>query len=62
MKKPTIPAIPFGTPQSEHLSAIKQNIEMLTGKVGGTIENLGTQASLLDVIIKLNEVINKLQS
>ena len=62
MKKPTIPAIPFGTPQAEHLSAIKQNIEMLTGKVGGTIENLGTAATLADVIIKLNEVINKLQS
>jgi hypothetical protein len=62
MKKPAIPAIPFGTPQFDHLTAIKQNIDILSGKVGSKIELLGDAATLGDVISKLNEVITKLQS
>jgi hypothetical protein len=62
MKKPAIPAVPFGTQQYEYLTAVKQNIDMLSGKVGGKISTLGGQATLGDVINKLNEVIDKLQS
>ena len=62
MKKPAIAAIPFGAPQYDQLNAIKQNIEMLTGRVGGQVDTLGPTAGLSDVINKLNEVINKLQS
>ena len=62
MKKPSIAVVPFGAPQYDQFSAIEQNIEIITGRVGGKISPLGGGASLSDVVNKLNEIIDKLQS
>lgn len=62
MKKPSIPVVPLGSPQYNQLDAIKQNIDILSGRVGGKIVPLAGAATLADVINKLNEIIDKLQS
>jgi hypothetical protein len=42
------------------LTAMKENIELLTGARGGSIEPLPDSATLADVIERLNEVIDRL--
>lgn len=63
MKKPSIPAITvvdqnIATP----LRAIKENVEILTGKRGGSLTKLNNSATLSEVISKLNEVIDRLNA
>lgn len=62
MKKPAIGVIPFEAPHYQQLNALKQNIEILTGRAGGQIGTLGGNATLSDCINKLNEILDKLQS
>jgi hypothetical protein len=42
------------------LSAIKENIEVITGGVGGEINTLAASATLADVIAKVNEIIRRI--
>lgn len=61
MSKPGIPSVPPSLPQVYNfLEAVKTNIELLTGVRGGTIEVLSPDATLADVIAKVNEVIARL--
>lgn len=57
MRKPGLP-----DPRSpEFLNAVKENVEIITGRRGGKIAPLPTSATLPDVITKLNELIDRLQ-
>jgi hypothetical protein len=62
MRKPAIPAIGIGTPQMDILLPMKENIEILTGQRGEKLKLLGENASLPEVIARLNKVIRLLQN
>jgi hypothetical protein len=57
--KRSIVVIPLGTYYDVCVS-IKQNLDLLTGRVGGEITPLPATAQLADVIAKLNAVIARL--
>lgn len=58
--KPPIPDVPLGKEGDVRiLSALKENVELLTGVRGGPIVKLPSTATLGDVIIKLNELIDR---
>lgn len=57
MKKPSIPSKPLD-PFSK---AIRENLEILTGQRGDKIKPLTVDASLSDVIRKINELIALIQ-
>ena len=61
MKKPAIPAIPKGNDRSRFDQSIKENIEAITGIRGDKILALDANASLSDVIAKVNQIIEVLQ-
>ncbi len=62
MKKPAIPDIPPGDAAMRRvLYALKENVEVVTGRRGGQVAPLASTATLADVISKLNELINRLQ-
>lgn len=42
------------------LMAMKENIELLTGQRGGKLSEVPSTASLADVIVALNKVIDRL--
>lgn len=60
-KKPSIPAISPSTVSDLRIASIlqpmKQNIEMMNGVRSGAILQLDTTATLEDVIVKVNEII-----
>lgn len=60
-RKPGIPAIP---PTSVELypllQSLKENIELITGIRGGNIATLDSAAALADVVVKVNEIITRL--
>ncbi len=61
MRKPAIPVIPGKDKEIEAvLRPIKETLEMLTGVRGGRIERLSKDATISDVITKLNEVIDRI--
>ena len=64
MKKPAIPAV--GQMADQRVAAllrpIKENIEILTGQRGGSLTKLDNNATLSEVISKLNEVIDRLNA
>lgn len=62
MKKPAIPAVQGVTDQNvaRLLRPIKENIESITGVRGGRIDTLPSDANLVSVIAKINEIIVKL--
>jgi hypothetical protein len=63
MKKPSIPAISADDPKvAALLRPIKENIEIMNGVRTGGLTNLPTNATLSDVISKLNELINRLNA
>lgn len=41
--------------------AVKENLEQITGQLGGKIKPLPDTASLADVIAKVNEILDQLQ-
>lgn len=63
MRRAAIPAIQ-AKDQSVHqiLQAMKENIEILNGVRGGPIATLGSDATLAQVVSKLNEVIDRLNA
>lgn len=62
MKKPSIPQVPRGNQPREAFDlAVKENLEVMTGRRGGTVQPLAPDASLADVISKINELLNRTQ-
>lgn len=57
MKKPAI----AGSDPTRKIEAIKQNIEIITGRAGVKITPLAANATLADTVTKLNAVIELLQ-
>ena len=61
IRKPSIPAVSgMDRNLSTLLNPIKQNIEILTGIRGGSIQYLSDTATLDEVIAKINEIIDRL--
>lgn len=61
MKKSAIPAINHSSKDYAALVALKTSVESLTGQTGQPIGKLGQQAALQDVIVKINQIIDRLQ-
>jgi hypothetical protein len=62
MKKPAIPQVPRAEqPRTGFDQAVKENLEVITGRRGGSVQPLPADASLADVIQRLNELIARLQ-
>lgn len=62
MRKPSIPQVPRPTqPRQGFDAAVKETLETITGQRAGRIESLASDASLADVVKKLNEIIDRLQ-
>ena len=62
MKKPAIPQVPQGNqPRAAFDQAVKETLEIVTGRRAGRIEPLPAGASTDQIIAKLNEVIERLQ-
>lgn len=58
-----IPAVPRpGLPRDGFDAAVKENLEILTGKRGEKIKPLADTASTAEIIAKINEIIARLQS
>lgn len=61
MNRSAIPTPPPGDPSlTAVLSAMKENIELLTGTRGSKLTAVPSTASLADVITALNKVIDRL--
>ena len=58
-KKRAIPG--SSADQKDINAAVKENIEIITGRRGEKIALLPTDAQIEDVISKINEIINRLQ-
>lgn len=62
MRKPSIPQVPRPTqPRQGFDAAVKETLETITGQRAGRIERLASDASLADVVAKVNEIIDRLQ-
>lgn len=62
MKKRGIPQVPrSGQPRDGFDQALKENLEVIMGQRGGRIDPLPPDASLADVVAKVNEIIARLQ-
>lgn len=63
MKKPSIPQVPRSDTQQRTLfdSAVKESLEVITGKRGGSVKTLEPDATLADVIARFNELVSRLQ-
>lgn len=61
MKKPSIPSVPGKDKElASVLRPIKENIEVITGVLGGKMSGLNPDATLTDAINKINEIIDRL--
>jgi hypothetical protein len=62
VKKPAIPQVPRGQqPREGFDQAVKENLEIITGRRGGSIQPLPADADLAAVAAKLNELLARLQ-
>lgn len=61
MSKPSIPKAPDDPVRSRFDKSVKECLETLMGRRSGRIEKLPANATLDDVIAKVNEVIDRLQ-
>lgn len=60
-KKPGIPAVNFSdTAVSQAISAMKENIEIMTGARGGELGALDNSATTSQIISKINEIVARL--
>jgi hypothetical protein len=62
MRKPAIPAVALTNEHHAILNPMKENIEILTGQRGEKIRLLSEDATLPEVIARLNKVIKLLQN
>jgi len=64
MRKPVIPAVPVSAVahgRAKFDNAIKESLEVITGARVGKIVALPSDATLADVIAKVNEIVARLQ-
>lgn len=63
MKKPSIPQVPRSDSAQRTLfdSAVKESIEVITGKRGGSVKPLEPDATLAEVVARFNELVARLQ-
>jgi len=63
MKKPSIPQVPRGDSPQRTLfdSAVKESLEVITGKRGGSVKPLEPDATLAEVVARFNELVARLQ-
>lgn len=62
MKKPSIPQVPrLEQPRAGFDQSVKESLEVLMGRRGGSIKPLPATASTANIIDKLNELIDRLQ-
>lgn len=61
MRKPSIPPAPTGSERGSFDKAVKESLETIMGRRGGTISPLKENAVLSDVIAKVNEILDRLQ-
>ena len=62
MRKPSIPQVPRANlPRGQFDQSIKETLETITGQRGGKVAKLAPDASLADVVAKINELIDRLQ-
>lgn len=60
--KPAIPSAPKPGDRRERFDqAVRENLEIITGRRGEKIKPLADGASLADVVAKVNEIIARLQ-
>lgn len=60
--KRAIPQVPReGQPRAEFDQAVKENLEVLTGRRTGRIQPLQPTATQAEIIAKVNEIIDRLQ-
>ena len=60
MKKPSIPTPAQGADKA--IAALKENVEVITGRRGTPVVPLNTSATNAQVIAKINELLALLQS
>jgi hypothetical protein len=62
VRKPSVPAIPSSLPGDHYgvLTALKENVEIMGGVRSATISQLPTTATLPEVIVALNKIIDRL--
>lgn len=58
---PTVPRSALGSDRQPFDTAVKENLDLLLGRQGGTIQALPSGATLAEVVAKLNEIIARLQ-
>ncbi len=62
MKKPAIPQVPVaGQPRGVFDRSVKETLEIITGRREGAIDPLKSDASMADVVAKVNELIARIQ-
>lgn len=61
MKKTAIPPPSRDSKDLSTLQALKTAVELITGQTGGKINKLGEEATLADVIVRINQILSKLQ-
>lgn len=61
MSKPAIPRTPDDPKRGKFDTNVKECLETIMGRRAGKIKLLEANASLDDVIAKVNEIINRLQ-
>ena len=62
MKKPAIPQVPRpDQPRGGFDQAVKENLEILTGRRQGQVKPLVSTATSDEIIAKLNEIIERMQ-
>jgi hypothetical protein len=60
-RKPSIPQVPKDPQRSRFDTSVKECLETIMGRRQGRIERLPANATLDDVIAKVNEIIERLQ-
>jgi len=62
-RRSPIPSIPLGLDPAGLLAALKENVEVITGRRRGMppIEQLDTAATTAEIIDKVNEILTRLQ-
>lgn len=61
-RKPTIPEVPpMDAAQRRVLQTLKENVEIVTGRRSGAVAQLETGATLEQVVVKVNELLQRLQ-
>ena len=62
MHKPAIPSVPKpDEPRTRFDQAVKETLEIIGGARGGGISKLDTAATTESIVLKINEILDRLQ-